>query len=82
MPMMTKTCPRCGAEFQTESKARKYCPTCSPKVAQQQAREWRECQNPDPSKRQAAKEAEMNRILRLAAEEHLSYGDYVRKHGI
>ena len=82
MPMMTKICKRCGEEFQTERKARKYCLACSPKVAQQQTREWRELQNPDPSKRLAAKDAEMNRILRLAAEAGQSYGEYVSKHEI
>ena len=82
MPVMTKICKHCGAEFQTECKARKYCHTCSPKVAQQQMREWHECQTPSPSEKLAAKEAEMNRILRLAAEAGQSYGEYVRTHKI
>lgn len=79
MPMMTKKCPRCGVEFQTESKARKYCPACSPKVAQQQVRDWREMQDPGPSKKQRAKEKELNAILRKAKEAGMSYGEYVAK---
>ena len=76
-----KTCPECNTQFTSNSSGRKYCSdACWQKVKQRKEAEYRRRKKEEENRKPTG--MSLAEIDAAAREEGLSYGKYVREHGL